>query len=1037
MPAVLKSPSGLSLPRLDRNHFVRGGQALSWAGIAVVVLMTVTVGLVIKPSSHAATAVPGQSYLICDNPDTFLTSPWTYHALASGSQTYTVAQYQALSGYGTALPPLPGYISAQGGGATAAVIFAPGANTVGAAYEYPSTPILYFFEGGQYGALNFQTISGDQFIGGSASGFPEPKFDDGGGANGISNGNDSYGWSGGTSTLAATAGVGATTVTTTSAISAWANKITFSDGSTYGIAGGTATSIDLSSPLTSSQAAGSSEWTNSNGPIATLAAAKAQGATTITLTSSSIPLVQYGHIVIGTQDYEIDAITGSQSAYTITINGGLDMAAGTGTPVYYNAPGGNVTVSYLDISNDLHSTTGTLTLGQGWEVSHNKVHDSYRNPGEGVAIYGGDQSTVEYNCFDKMGNYAGGGDGVNAVFRRNEVKATPYAADPGCGCSGVGKWWGSLNADIVDNAFIEDGVGEGQAVIWLDNGNSGTNISGNYFYHNQGRAIEAETGFNVSITNNLIVDNGWGTGSGCGDSNCTGAVDMNSTGGFHVPGSRYDNQVIISGNQFVNNWGGVTIWESGLRNCASSGEGWPNDAAYCTGGFPTTALASAGGEYYFSHMRDSTRDPSGTALLEQSASAGATSILVRNAQAINDQIGFADPVSTTTSSTTNVSTLAGAGTINAASTASFPSSGQLRVDTSVTGGGGGLTGAILSYTGKTATSFTGVALVRGSGSLTGPMLQVQPYKVVSQTCYANDCAVTITPGLTSSVTAGMYVTAAGTCPLFATGAATPTNPLAPNGTSYFDGCQWGTKHISVTGNDFVFDPAYIASHAPVSGGGATTTCTAAHANNCGTNFMMFQGAGVPPYNTLIEGNSMMSNAAITGCPSWDSGCTSSPLKNLNALPNPPAAPANNNEQPSNNTWDNNTYEGPWAFNAFNYGPCVDLPVDQTTGKSMPADACNQLTFAKWQGYWQQDMGSVYSATVTPTPSPTATPSGTPTPTASPAAKIGDLNHDGFVNIFDLSILLSAWGTANATADLNTDGTVSIYDLSILLSHWGT
>jgi len=48
----------------------------------------------------------------------------------------------------------------------------------------------------------------------------------------------------------------------------------------------------------------------------------------------------------------------------------------------------------------------------------------------------------------------------------------------------------------------------------------------------------------------------------------------------------------------------------------------------------------------------------------------------------------------------------------------------------------------------------------------------------------------------------------------------------------------------------------------------------------------------------------------------------------------------------------------------------------------------------------------------------------------------DLNNDGKVNIFDLSILQSDWGTTN-TADLNHDGTINVYDLSISLSHWRT
>jgi hypothetical protein len=49
---------------------------------------------------------------------------------------------------------------------------------------------------------------------------------------------------------------------------------------------------------------------------------------------------------------------------------------------------------------------------------------------------------------------------------------------------------------------------------------------------------------------------------------------------------------------------------------------------------------------------------------------------------------------------------------------------------------------------------------------------------------------------------------------------------------------------------------------------------------------------------------------------------------------------------------------------------------------------------------------------------------------------GDLNNDNTVNITDMSILLSNYGTPNATADINSDGTVSILDLSILLSHYG-
>ncbi|MGA1630626.1 MAG: GC-type dockerin domain-anchored protein [Phycisphaerales bacterium] len=48
---------------------------------------------------------------------------------------------------------------------------------------------------------------------------------------------------------------------------------------------------------------------------------------------------------------------------------------------------------------------------------------------------------------------------------------------------------------------------------------------------------------------------------------------------------------------------------------------------------------------------------------------------------------------------------------------------------------------------------------------------------------------------------------------------------------------------------------------------------------------------------------------------------------------------------------------------------------------------------------------------------------------------GDLNNDGVVNGADLSILLSAWGTADPVADINGDGIVNGADLSTLLSNW--
>jgi hypothetical protein len=101
---------------------------VSWIALIPVVAFTVFAGLSLQQSSHAAVLVNGQNYNICSQGATYLTSPWTYHALASGRQDYTAAQYQALPGYGTTLPPLPSYLANQGAGVTAAIIYAPGAD---------------------------------------------------------------------------------------------------------------------------------------------------------------------------------------------------------------------------------------------------------------------------------------------------------------------------------------------------------------------------------------------------------------------------------------------------------------------------------------------------------------------------------------------------------------------------------------------------------------------------------------------------------------------------------------------------------------------------------------------------------------------------------------------------------------------------------------------------------------------------------------------------------------------------------------------
>jgi hypothetical protein len=102
---------------------------------------------------------------------------------------------------------------------------------------------------------------------------------------------------------------------------------------------------------------------------------------------------------------------------------------------------------------------------------------------------------------------------------------------------------------------------------------------------------------------------------------------------------------------------------------------------------------------------------------------------------------------------------------------------------------------------------------------------------------------------------------------------------------------------------------------------------------------------------------------------------------------------------------------------------LSLAQNRNAGYVLITNGTGANPYAGLPSYWSSEVQAL-AATCTATP--------TPTP-----AKPGDLNNDGKVDVLDLSVLLSAWGTANTTADVNKDGSVNFFDLSILLAHWGT
>lgn len=110
---------------------------------------------------------------------------------------------------------------------------------------------------------------------------------------------------------------------------------------------------------------------------------------------------------------------------------------------------------------------------------------------------------------------------------------------------------------------------------------------------------------------------------------------------------------------------------------------------------------------------------------------------------------------------------------------------------------------------------------------------------------------------------------------------------------------------------------------------------------------------------------------------------------------------------------------PWSFELSANSPARSLPV------SFPEPSNDRSISWGHPGFWGPPGYTI--------PHTGNAPSYNPCNSAAPL--IGDINSDGKVNITDLSMLLSAWGTSNAAADLNNDGTVNITDLSMLLSNW--
>ena len=291
---------------------------------------------------------------------------------------------------------------------------------------------------------------------------------------------------------------------------------------------------------------------------------------------------EYAQIDAGTNDTFI----GGPGAVLEGQDKNDDAVAGSGT---------NVTIEYLTIQDFTAPQSQAAVnqgLSSGWVVENSTIQD---NPyGAGVMV--DSNGVLNDDCLTKNGQYGfqtySGSDSVpvtNLTITNNEISDNDtqnYDTDGTgtCGCTGGAKFWNDLGATVTGN-YIHDNESVG---LWMDTDNTGFNVSDNYFSHNWDVAIQYEISYNVSITNNTFVDNGWIAGP---NNPGTGAIEINNSGSSASVAGPYNAQSVISGNVLTDNWGGIDLYDDANRYCSTRSDNTSND--YCTLVNPSTYSVSS------------------------------------------------------------------------------------------------------------------------------------------------------------------------------------------------------------------------------------------------------------------------------------------------------------------------------------------------------------------------------------------------------------------------------------------------------------
>lgn len=206
--------------------------------------------------------------------------------------------------------------------------------------------------------------------------------------------------------------------------------------------------------------------------------------------------------------------------------------------------------------------------GAGWTIEANTIQ---RNAGAGVMI--GSDNKLLNNCLRDNGQYGFNAyhpQGVQGVeLRGNEITGNNTddweKRQPGCGCTGGGKFWDVTGGVVVGN-YVHNNRGVG---LWADSNNSGFRFEGNHIEANDAEGIFYETSYNAAIVNNTFVRNGLVKGP-TNPGFPTGAIYLSEAGSDTRVAGPFNTEFRIAGNTFSNNWSGVIAWENADRFAGSA-----------------------------------------------------------------------------------------------------------------------------------------------------------------------------------------------------------------------------------------------------------------------------------------------------------------------------------------------------------------------------------------------------------------------------------------------------------------------------------